>query len=225
MGIPVRVISLLPAATEMVCLLEAGERLVARSHECDFPESVRRLPSVTFSNVAATASGAAIDQEVHAALEQGRPLFRLDAARIRELKLDLILTQAQCAVCAVSPLELDSVLKGWTGPPSAVRSWSPSRLPDLWTDLRRVGAALGLPDEGHFAIVPLKARLVNVIQQVSMVEQRPRVACLEWLDPLMGAGNWIPELVELAGERRWRDMPGPIPSGWNGPPWPQRIRR
>ena len=72
-------------------------------------------------------------------------------------------------------------------------------MPDLWTDLRRVGAALGLPDEGRFAIAPLKTRLVNVIQQVSMVEKRPRVACLEWLDPLMGAGNWIPELVELAG--------------------------
>lgn len=199
MGNPARVISLLPAATEMVCLLEAGERLVARSHECDFPESIRRLPSVTSSNVDASASSAAIDQEVHAALEQGRPLFRLDAARIRELNPDLILTQAQCAVCAVSALELDAILKGWNGPPPPVLSLSPSRLPDLWTDLRRVGAALGLPDDGRFAIAPLKTRLVNVIQQVSMVERRPRVACLEWLDPLMGGGNWIPELVELAG--------------------------
>lgn len=199
MGIPARVISLLPAATEMVCLLEAGDRLVARSHECDFPEGARSLPSVTASNVDPSASGAAIDREVRMALAKGKPLFRLDAARIRSLKPDLILTQAQCAVCAVSPVELASVLKDWPGSPPTILALSPSRLPDLWTDLRRVGAALGLPDEGRFAIAPLKARLVNVIQQVSLVEPRPRVACLEWLDPLMGAGNWIPELIELAG--------------------------
>lgn len=215
MDIPARVISLLPAATEMVCLLEAGDRLVGRSHECDFPGSVRSLPVVTASNVDTAASGRAIDAGVQAALAAGRSLFRLDAARFRELAPDLILTQAQCAVCAVSPADLEQVFHGWPGPLPTVLALSPSRLPDLWTDLRRVGSALGLPDEGRFAIAPLKTRLVNVIQQVSMMETRPRVACLEWLDPLMGAGNWIPDLVELAGGDHVAGKAG-VHSDWMG---------
>ncbi|MBN8247117.1 MAG: ABC transporter substrate-binding protein [Verrucomicrobia bacterium] len=183
----------------MVCLLETGDRLVGRSHECDFPEVVRRVPAVTSTAVNVLASGSAIQTQVQQALTQGQPLFRLDAARIRELRPDLILTQGQCAVCAVSAEELQSVLAAWDGPRPEVLALAPSRFADLWTDLRRVGAALGLPDEGRLAVTALKTRLVNTLQQVADVEVRPRVACLEWLDPLMGAGNWIPELVELAG--------------------------
>ncbi|MCW5558993.1 MAG: cobalamin-binding protein [Verrucomicrobiae bacterium] len=194
-----RVISLLPAATEMVCALEAGDRLVGRSHECDFPESARELPAVTTSSVEVSASGAEIQSQVAAALRENRPLFRLDADRIRDLKPDLILTQGQCAVCAVSAEELESVLACGFEQRPEVLSLSPARFPDLWTDLRRVGAALGLPDEGRFVVTTLKTRLVNTLQSVADVTVRPRVACLEWLDPLMGAGNWIPELVELAG--------------------------
>lgn len=194
-----RVISLLPAATEMVCLLEAQDRLVGRSHECDFPEAIRRIPAVTSTSVDSRASGSAIQGQVQESLQRGQPLFQLGAPRIRKLRPDLILTQGQCAVCAVSADELEAVLSEWSGPRPEVLSLSPARFADLWTDLRRVGAALGLPDEGRFAVTALKTRLVNTLQQVADVEVRPRVACLEWLDPLMGAGNWIPELVELAG--------------------------
>lgn len=194
-----RVISLLPAATEMVCALEAGDRLVARSHECDFPARVRDLPAVTMTSVEGFATGAAIQFQVTAALREGRPLFSLDAARIRELQPDLILTQGQCALCAVSAEELESVLaRGFARRPE-VLSLSPARFSDLWADLRRMGVALGLPDEGRFVVTALKTRLVDTLQRVADVATRPRVACLEWLDPLMGAGNWIPELVELAG--------------------------
>lgn len=194
-----RILSLLPAATELACALGAASRLVGRSHACDHPESIRGLPAVTASAVTVGASGPAIHQAVLGARERPRTLFRLDAGRVRSLKPDLILTQTQCAVCAVDLAEVEAMVAAWDGPAPRIVALCPGRLPDLWDDLHRVALALGLPDEGREVIQGLKTRLVNVLQQVALVEHRPRVACLEWLDPLMGTGHWIPELVELAG--------------------------
>ena len=194
-----RILSLLPAATEMVFLLGAGERLVGRSHECDFPDAAHGIPIVSRTRIDPTQGSARIDAAVKESLSQNQALFSLDTARIRELKPDLILTQGQCAVCAIDALELDQLLDTWTGPRPEVLSLSPARIKDLWTDLRQVAQALGVPDEGRSVIGALKGRMVDVIQRVGASEERPTVACLEWLDPLMGAGNWIPELVELAG--------------------------
>ncbi|MBM3902218.1 MAG: cobalamin-binding protein [Verrucomicrobia bacterium] len=194
-----RLLSLLPAGTEMVFLLGAGDRLVGRSHECDFPDAARTIPVVSRTRIDPSADCACIDAEVKASLSEGKALFTLDSARIRELNPDLILTQGQCAVCAIDTSELDRLLATWPGPQPEVVSLSPAHIRDLWTDLRRVARALGVPDEGRSVIGALKGRMVDVIQGVGSFEHRPTVACLEWLDPLMGAGNWIPELVELAG--------------------------
>lgn len=194
-----RILSLLPAGTEMVFLLGAGDRLVGRSHECDFPDAARTIPVVSQTRIDSSADSAHIDAEVKAALSEGKALFTLDSARIRELRPDLILTQGQCAVCAVDTSGLDRLLETWPSPRPEVVSLSPAHIRDLWTDLRRVAQALGVSDEGRSVIGALKGRMVDVIQRVGSFEHRPTVACLEWLDPLMGAGNWIPELVELAG--------------------------
>lgn len=194
-----RIVSLLPAATEMVAALGAADRLVGRSHECDFPESVQRLPAVTSTRIPAAASSETIHRAVSQAVAANEPLFRIDPKALAGLAPDLILTQDHCAVCAVSRSELDGILKSLSGLRPEVLAFAPSRFADLWTDLRRLGAALGLPDEGRSAIAILKQRVVDVIQRVAGVETRPTVACLEWLDPLMGSGNWIPEMIELAG--------------------------
>jgi len=210
---PTRIISLLPAATEMVCALGASQQLVACSHECDFPTEVSRVPSVTAPNLNPALPANAINEAVNTALAEQRPLFRLKAETMVRLNPDLILTQGQCAVCAISPAELQSVLTQLPGPPPEVLSLTPAHFVDLWTDLRRVGIALGLPDEGRSVIGALKARVVDVLQQVAAANATPTVACLEWLDPLMGAGNWIPELVELAGATPVLGLVG-IHSGW-----------
>lgn len=194
-----RILSLLPAATEMVFLLGAGPQLVGRSHECDYPEGALKVPIVSRTRIDPAAGSDQIDAAVKGSLSRGEALFALDSDRIRDLKPDLILTQGQCAVCAIDATELDRVLGTWSGPRPEVVSLSPSRIRDLWTDLRRVAQALGVPDEGRSVITALKGRMVDVIQRVGSSNHRPTVACLEWLDPLMGAGNWIPELVELAG--------------------------
>lgn len=208
-----RILSLLPAATEMVFLLGAGQRLVGRSHECDFPDAALGIPIVSRTRIDPAAGSAQIDAAVKESLSQNKSLYTLDTAGIQELKPNLILTQGQCAVCAIDTSELEHLLGAWSGPPPEVLSLSPARIKDLWTDLRRVAQALGVPDEGRSVITALKERMVDVIQRVGSSEHRPTVACLEWLDPLMGAGNWIPELVELAGGTPMLGKAG-VHSGW-----------
>ena len=197
--VPERVVSLLPAATEMVFALGCGERLVGRSHACDHPWAAVPIPAVTRTVLAPDASSAELHQAVTNSPKADRSLFQIDRERLRALRPDLILSQDLCAVCAVSPADLESALADWPGPRPQVIHLAPGRFADLWTDLRRVALALGLADEGRATIAPLKARVVAVIERVALVKNPPTVACLEWLDPLMGAGNWIPELVQLAG--------------------------
>ncbi len=195
-----RIVSLLPGATELVCALGARGSLVGRSHECDFPDTIRHLPALTAPEIDPAASSAAIDAQVRAAVAAGRPLFRIDVAKLRDLRPDIILTQAQCAVCAVSRAELDAVLAEWPGTPPQVVALNPSRFADLWKDFTAVAEALRLPDFGREWIVPYKERVAEVITRVaSGVTRRPKVLALEWLDPLMSGGNWLPEMVELAG--------------------------
>ncbi len=194
-----RVVSLLPAATEMVFVLGAGDRLVGRSHECDFPADVTRLPAVTSARVDSTRASGDIHRAVGDAISAGQSLYSIDGEQLRKLRPDLVLTQDQCAVCAVSRPDLDDVLRHLGPPGPEVLSFSPQRFADLWSDLRRLGLALGLPDGGRSAIAPLKSRVVDVIQNVASAVRKPTVACLEWLSPLMGSGNWIPEMVQMAG--------------------------
>ena len=193
-----RIISLLPSATELVCALGCGAQLVGRSHECDFPAEVTRLPVCTESTLPPDASSRQIDEQVHNQLSASLSLYRLNTRRMQELKPDLILTQAQCDVCAVSEADVATALGGWPGSPPQILSLAPHRLADVWEDVQRVAAALGVAEHGREVLRPLKNRCVDVIEKACMV-RRPSVACLEWLDPLMGAGNWVPELVELAG--------------------------
>ncbi|MFA6544963.1 MAG: cobalamin-binding protein [Limisphaerales bacterium] len=193
-----RIVSLLPGATEMVCALGCGAQLVGRSHECDFPAGVTSLPVCTGSRLPPNSSSREIDAQIHDLLGAALSPFQLNTQLLHELKPDLILTQSQCAVCAVSEADVTKALGDRPGSPPQIISLSPHRLADVWEDIRRVAAALDVPDRGKEVIRTLKNRCVDVIEKSCML-QRPTVACLEWLDPLMGAGNWVPELVELAG--------------------------
>jgi iron complex transport system substrate-binding protein len=196
---PPRVISLLPSATEIVSALGGEELLVGRSHECDWPPSVAHLPVCTSTRINADASSREIDGQVKQFLAAALSLYEVQLAKLRELRPDLILTQAQCEVCAVSVPDLERALADWTGTRPRILSLSPQRLTDIWEDHRRVAEALGLLERGREAIRRLKSRVVSVIERTCLMKRRPSVACLEWLDPLMAAGNWVPELVELAG--------------------------
>jgi iron complex transport system substrate-binding protein len=193
-----RIISLLPSATEIVCALDAGDQLVGRSHECDFPPEVRQLPVCTSAKLNANADSAAIEREVKNLLAATSAIYEIDTAMLERLKPDVILTQAQCEVCAVSLNEVEAALSKWTGKRPQVVSLSPQRLADIWQDFRTVAEALEMVEHGRDILRGLKTRVVNIIEKTCVQPARPTVLCVEWIEPLMAAGNWVPELVELA---------------------------
>lgn len=200
-AVPSRVVSLLPAATEIVCALGLGERLVGRSHECDYPSAVRALPACTRANLDPAASSAAIDRQVKARRRAARSLYSLDTELLRALRPQVILTQAHCDVCAVSAADLNDALVDWPGAPPRVVSLSPTNLAEVWESIRQVARALGVNERGEGLRQQLAARVTAVSEKSRASKHRPTVGCLEWLDPLMAAGNWVPELVEAAGGR------------------------
>lgn len=198
-GVNVRVVSLIASATEMVCALGCEERLVGRSHECDVPDTVRRLPACSAPRLDADRPSRDIDRSVRTILEQALSVYRVDAERLKQLRPDLIVTQTLCEVCAVSLGDVEEALVEWTGSRPALLPLNPARLEDVWDDVGRVADALGISESGRTLRAGLEERVQAIASRASRIAARPRVACIEWIDPLMAAGNWMPELVGLAG--------------------------
>ncbi len=193
--------SLLPSSTEIACAVGGRSQLVARSHECDFPADVVSLPSLTSARIDAEAPSLEIDRDVKALVAQGLSIYNVDAERLRELAPDVILTQTLCEVCAITPRDLEQALEDWTGVAPRLVSLEPLRLEDVWADIERVGTALDLEWGGQQLAAGLRARVESLAERSEEMADCPRIATLEWIDPLMAAGNWMPELVELAGGR------------------------
>ena len=200
-----RVVSLIASSTEIVCSLGFQQQLVGRSHECDFPASVKRLPVCTAPKLNPKASSQAIDQQVKRILRDGLSVYRVDADRLKQLQPDLILTQTQCEVCAVSLRDVEQALCEWLGsdqghaPRPRIVSLEPNALADVWADVQRVADALGAPQSGAELVGRLQRRMAAIAEQARNQPRRPTVACIEWIEPLMAAGNWVPELVQMAG--------------------------
>ncbi len=199
-----RIVSLLPSATEIVYALGLGDALVGVTHECDYPANTRSKPIVTRSLIDhAGATSEEIDQAVRQQLGDGLSLYALDHAQLAQLAPDLILTQALCEVCAVSFGEVERAVRdvsdefGRIAP--RVLSLEPNGLDDILATIRLVGAATGSAGAAGALVDSLRGRIKRVRAAAASVKRRPRVACIEWLDPIYGPGHWLPELVELAG--------------------------
>ena len=200
-----RVITLLPAATEIVAALGGADELVGISHECDYPSSVQRLPRVTATPVDASASGAEIDAEVRRLRAEGRPVIGVEAEALRRLAPDLIVTQGLCEVCAVEDGAVHR-LAATLQPPPLVVSLSATTVSGIAGDIRTLGRVLHREREARAVTEKLAVRLDRVRATTSA--SRPHVVCIEWLEPLYLAGHWVPELVDAAGGRDVGTAPG-----------------
>jgi iron complex transport system substrate-binding protein len=193
-----RVVSLIASSTEIVSALGFEDMLVGRSHECDWPRSVLWLPAVSRPAFATAGTSRAVDLALKERLARALSVYEVDAALLKRLAPDLIITQTQCEVCAVSPADVERAVCELTDRPARILALEPNGLDDVWTDIRRVAEALGAPERGDELVARLRAR-VEEVQRRAAGRTRPRVAVVEWIEPLMAAGNWMPELIELAG--------------------------
>jgi iron complex transport system substrate-binding protein len=196
--VSVRIVSLLPSATEIVCELGLGDSLVGVTHECDHPPFVKALPKVTRTLVPHDAPSAQIDALVREKLKGARALYSLDLDTLERLRPELIVTQALCDVCAVAEEEVTSAACSLPGAPRVV-NLEPMRLSQVFDCLRLVGEAAGVPERAAETVARLQARVAAVEAHTNRIAARPRVALLEWIDPPFGCGHWSPEIVRLAG--------------------------
>jgi iron complex transport system substrate-binding protein len=197
-----RIVSLIASATEIVCALGRGQQLVGRSHECDFPPDVARLPVLTAPKFSVEGASAEIDTRVRQIVRDGLAVYSVDAEALSALKPDVILTQDHCDVCAVSLADVEAATCTWTGRPVAIVSLKPDALADAYADIGRVARALGAPDAGDALVRAMQRRIAAVGTRVAAGPRprpRPRVAFIEWVEPPMAGGNWMPELIEAAG--------------------------
>ncbi|MCI0422938.1 MAG: cobalamin-binding protein [Acidobacteria bacterium] len=194
-----RIVSLIASATEIVHALGMGDFLVARSHECDFPGSVQSLPVCTAPKFPASGNSQEIDRLVKETLQKAVSVYNVDEEMLERLQPTLIVTQSQCEVCAVSLRDVEAALSRRLTCRPKIVSLQPNALADIWNDIQRVGEALDVAARGEQLVEHLKRRMCLISDLALSSPKRPTVACLEWLEPLMAGGNWVPELVEMAG--------------------------
>ncbi|MGH9825142.1 MAG: cobalamin-binding protein [Blastocatellia bacterium] len=202
-------ISLIASATEIVCALGFREQLVGRSHECDYPADVADLPVCTRPKFDIEGTSREIDDRVKASIrssldaqglvESALAVYWVDANLLESLRPTHIVTQSQCEVCAVSLKDVEQAVCHITSSKPNIVSLEPNALADIWSDIRRVGDAFGASDRAEALIDGLKNRIGDISERTAKVKSRPTVAYIEWIDPLMAGGNWMPELIEMAG--------------------------
>ncbi len=194
-----RIASLLPSATEIVCALGLADRIVGVSHECDFPAEIRGRPVLTAPKIDPHDDSAGIHAAIERLVRDGLGVYRIDDALLKAVAPDVIVTQDQCDVCAVPLADVTAAVRLVLARAVDVVSLRPSRLADLWDDIARVGAATGASAAVGPLVDGLRARIAALGRSAGRIVRRPRVAVIEWIEPLMVAGNWVPDLVELAG--------------------------
>ena len=193
-----RIVSLLPSTTEIVTALGKKDDLAGRSHECNYPEDINNLPICTEPKFNPDGSSYEIDQRVKALLQEGLSVYRVDEKQLKTLNPDIILTQDHCEVCAASFDEVQEAVQATLGPNVEVVSVSPNDLSSWVQSIRTIAEAIDAEDAAEKLTMRMKSELQE-IQQKTIELTPPNVFSIEWMDPLMSAGNWIPELVQIAG--------------------------
>jgi len=194
-----RIVSLLPAATEIAAALGLMDHIVGVSHECDFPEEINERPRVTHCPLHnSDATSGEVDEWVRRALHDNGTIYTIDEQLLRKLQPDVILTQRLCDVCAVGYGTVAKLEQTLRGPPKVV-NLEPSSLSDIFGDIRRVAEVCDVPERADQLISRLSKRVESVQKRAAKIAERPRCFLMEWVDPLFCSGHWVPELVEIAG--------------------------
>jgi iron complex transport system substrate-binding protein len=202
-----RICSLLPSATETLYALGIGDSVVGITHECDYPPEAAEKPVLIRPRVDPAASPAEVDEQVRELIGRGESIYGVDDELLRRLQPDLIITQDLCHVCAASPDDLATALTRLEKMPR-VLSLTPHTIADVWDDIRRIGDATGHAAEAEALVTALKRRVSDVEKAVSSASERPKVVCLEWLDPAYVGGHWVPQMVARAGGVDAQGCPG-----------------
>ena len=193
-----RVLSLLSSTTEIIYALGCGDRLVGRSHECDYPEEVSELPICTIPKFNVDGTSREVDDEVKSLVQSALSIYYINEKLLKELKPDIIFTQSQCEVCAVSVSDVENALKNITGLSSRVISVEPNSIEDIFNDILTIAEILNVRKKGKELVELIKAK-IDSTEKIVYQKSNPSVAAIEWIDPLMAAGNWVPQLIRVAG--------------------------
>ncbi len=193
-----RILSLLSSTTEIIYALGCGDRLIGRSHECDYPRAVSKLPICTFPKFNVDGTSREVDDEVKSLVQSALSIYYINEKLLKELKPDIIFTQSQCEVCAVSVSDVENALKNITGLFSRVISVEPNSIEDIFNDILTIAEILNVRKKGKELIDLIKAKINNT-EKIVYQKPNPSIAAIEWIDPLMAAGNWVPQLIKVAG--------------------------
>jgi iron complex transport system substrate-binding protein len=205
---PMRIVSLLPSATEIVCALGGREELVGRSHECDHPPGIETVPVLTSARIGPLATSRAIDAAIREVLKDALAVYEIDIEGLRRAAPDVIVTQDLCDVCAVSLDDVRAAVARLARKNVQIANLHPTRLADVWTDIQRVADAIGRPEAGIALTRDLEARVQRIAARAKEAPRRPAVLSIEWIDPVMVGGMWMPELIALAGGQPLVTKPG-----------------
>ena len=209
-----RIISLIPSATEIICALGEEENLVGRSHECDYPISIQNLPMCTKLKLDVSGSSLDIEKSVNSFLTDSSSIYHIKEDLIKKLRPDIIFTQSQCNICAVSLEEVHAIFKGHEGIKPKIITLKPQTMEDIWKDINLVAESLGIPKKGLRLNRTIKKNIDLLESAQENKKQQATIACVEWIEPLMFAGNWVPEMVEIAGGNDIFGSAG-VHSSWN----------
>lgn len=210
----VKLVSLLPSATEIVCRLGLESRLVGVSHECDYPESIAHLPRVTSSSIGKEKQSRQVHESVQDLLKNALSVYDLDLNLLNELKPDYLITQDLCDVCAVSLSQVEDACRNYLDGTAGIISLRPQKLQHIWDDVARVGETLGAREAAHEFQQDVDRRIQFIRETLQKAGQkRKKVLTIEWIDPVMIGGMWMPEMIEIAGGECLGVSPGdPAPT-------------
>ena len=199
-NISTKIVTLIPSATEIVAFLGQKNSIIGRSHECDYPHGLNHVAKLTSPKINVDGTSLEIDKQINTILENSLSVYKVDVQKLKDLDPDFIITQAHCEVCAVSFSEVENIVSKNLNKNTKIISLQPNTLNDVFNDIKRVAIDLNIENEFNNKLIEnLNKRLLKIKKLSQEQESKPTIACIEWMDPLMIAGNWIPEMVKISG--------------------------